>query len=102
MQRDIPFVQQQLLTADGQKVKERRPAPRPALEASKGPGPTPPPIAPPPPPPTTTTTTTTRPFRGPRHTAWLAEAGIGALAYSGKLMAPSPLEACRGAPAPAS
>ena len=28
-----------------------------------------------------------------RHTAWLAEGGIGALAYSGKLMAPAPLSA---------
>ena len=26
-----------------------------------------------------------------RHTAWVAEAGVGALAYSGKLMAPKPL-----------
>lgn len=32
-----------------------------------------------------------RQVRERRHTAWLAEDGIGALAYSGKLMQPSPL-----------
>ena len=52
LQAEIPFAQQQLLTADGQRVRERR------------------------------------------HTAWLAEAGIGALAYSGKLMPPTPFEGC--------
>lgn len=36
-----------------------------------------------------------------RHTAWLAAAGIGALAYSGKLMPPSPLGDCRIAAAAA-
>ena len=35
-----------------------------------------------------------RTVRERRHTAWLAEEGIGALAYSGKLMNPSPLDAC--------
>ena len=49
MARQIPFAQQELMTADGKRVRERR------------------------------------------HTAWLAEEGIGALAYSGKLMAPAPL-----------
>ena len=52
LQTEVPFAQQQLLTADGQKVRERR------------------------------------------HTAWLAETGIGALAYSGKLMPPTALEGC--------
>lgn len=35
-----------------------------------------------------------RRVRERRHTAWLAEEGIGALAYSGKLMSPSALDAC--------
>ena len=35
-----------------------------------------------------------RTVRERRATAWLAEDGIGALAYSGKLMSPSPLSAC--------
>ena len=35
-----------------------------------------------------------RKVRERRQTAWLAEDGIGALAYSGKLMNPSPLGAC--------
>ena len=35
-----------------------------------------------------------RRVRERRQTAWLAEEGIGALAYSGKLMNPSPMEAC--------
>ena len=52
LRRAIPFEQQELLTADGRKVRERR------------------------------------------HTSWLAEEGIGALAYSGKLMKPASLEAC--------
>jgi alkylated DNA repair dioxygenase AlkB len=54
MERQIPFARQELMTADGKKVQERR------------------------------------------HTAWLAESGIGALAYSGKLMAPAPLAASDG------
>ena len=54
MARQIPFAQQELMTADGKRVRERR------------------------------------------HTAWLAEEGIGALAYSGKLMAPAPLGASAG------
>ena len=35
-----------------------------------------------------------RRVRERRHTAWLAEEGIGALAYSGKLMDPTPIDAC--------
>ena len=35
-----------------------------------------------------------RRVRERRHTAWVAEEGIGALAYSGKLMNPAPLEQC--------
>ena len=50
LQDSIPFVQAELLTADGRRVRERR------------------------------------------HTAWLAEEGIGALAYSGKLMNPLSME----------
>ena len=35
-----------------------------------------------------------RKVRERRHTAWLGEEGVGALAYSGKLMSPSPLSEC--------
>ena len=52
LSEEVPFQQQELLTADGSRVRERR------------------------------------------HTAWLADDGVGALAYSGKLMAPAPMVSC--------